>query len=93
MGIVMKTYRLDPIKPGDPSWQNSIEKDGVWASAPSPKEARDLVTEKTRVGTQAAAGMKSPWQDETVTSCVFEPSMSHIPAGSVVRADGSHVGD
>jgi hypothetical protein len=87
----MKIYRLDPIKPGDPSWQNSIEKDSVWASAASPKEARDLVAEKTKVAAQA--GAKSPWQDVTVTSCVFEPSMSHIPAGSVVRADGSHVGD
>jgi hypothetical protein len=38
-------------------------------------------------------GIKSPWQDEGVTSCVLDPSMPHIRAGAVVRTDGSLVGD
>jgi hypothetical protein len=87
----MKIYRLDPIKPGDPSWQNSSEKECVWACAPSPEEARDLVAEKTAVAGHAAG--RSPWQDQTVPSCVWEPSMSHISPGTVVRADGSYVGN
>ena len=50
----MNIYRLDPIDPNDPSWQNSIEKDSVWACAPTPKEARDLVAEKTKAGVPGA---------------------------------------
>ncbi len=46
----MNIYRLDPIDQNHPSWQNSSEKDCVWASAPTPKEARDLVADKTRLG-------------------------------------------
>ncbi|MGO9133540.1 MAG: hypothetical protein ACLP8A_05760 [Methylovirgula sp.] len=86
----MSIYRLDPINPGDPSWQNSAEKDCVWAGAATPKEARDLVATKTNTG--GHTGAKSPWQDESVTSCVLEPTMSHIAAGTVVRADGSQIG-
>jgi hypothetical protein len=88
----MNVYRFDPIDPGDPSWRNSIEKDSVWASAPTPSDARKLVADKTRLDGQGAAALKSPWQDESLTSCVREPSMTHIRAGTVVRADGSLVG-
>lgn len=89
----MNIYRLDPIDPNHSSWQNSAEKDSVWASAPTPKDARDLVADKTRLGGQGAIGSKSPWQDQAVTSCIWEPSMTYIDAGTVVRADGSLVGD
>ncbi len=89
----MNIYRLDPIDPKHPSWKNSTEKDSVWASAATPEEARDLVADKTRLGAPTAIGLKSPWQDEAVTSCVWEPSMTHIQAGTVVRTDGSVVGD
>ncbi len=89
----MNIYRLDPIDPGDPSWRNSIEKDSVWAGAATPSDARQLVADKTRPDTREAAGLKSPWQDEALTSCVREPSLTHIRAGTVVRADGSQVGD
>lgn len=88
----MNIYRLDPIDSNHPSWQNSVEKDSVWASAPTPKEARDLVAEKTKPGVQGAIGFKSPWQDEAVTSCVWEPSMTYIDPWTVARADGSIVG-
>ncbi|MGB8278613.1 MAG: hypothetical protein WCF20_11875 [Methylovirgula sp.] len=87
----MNIYRLDPIDPNDPSWQNSVEKNSLWTSAATPKDARDLVADKTRLGVSGANGFKSPWQDEAITSCVWEPSMTHIHAGTVVRADGSLV--
>ncbi|MGA2793230.1 MAG: hypothetical protein ABSE69_06790 [Roseiarcus sp.] len=89
----MNIYRLDPIDPNDPSWRNSVEKECVWAGAPTPNDARKLVADKTRPDAHGAAGLKSPWQDEALTSCVWEPSMTHIRAGAVVRADGSLVGD
>ncbi len=88
----MNVYRLDPIDPGDPSWRNSVEKDSVWAGAATPNDARKLVAEKTRLDAQGAAGLESPWRDAALTSCVGEPSMTHIRAGTVVRADGSLVG-
>lgn len=91
----MSVYRLDPIKPGDPSWANSMEKDCLWAGASSPQAARDLVAEKTRgpAAPDTKSPSKSPWQDAAVTSCSLEPTLSHIRDGTVVRADGSHVGD
>ena len=88
----MNIYRLDPIDPNHPSWQNSTEQECVWAAAPTRKEARDLVADKTGVGLHAQTGITSPWQDERVTSCVWEPSIVHIRAGTVVRGDGSLVG-
>ncbi len=88
----MNIYRLDPIDPGHPSWQHSVEKDTVWASAPTANDARALVAEKTRLDAPGAAGFESPWQNKAVTPCVWEPSMSHISPGTVVRADGSLVG-
>lgn len=89
----MNVYRLDPIDPGHPSWRHSIEKDAVWASAPTARDARNLVADKTRLDAPGAGGFNSPWQDEAVISCVWQPSMSRISAGTVVRADGSIVGD
>jgi hypothetical protein len=89
----MNIYRLDPIDPNHPSWQNSTEQECVWAAAPTPKEARDLVANKTGVGLDGAAGITSPWQDERVTSCILEPSITHVRAGTIVRGDGSLVGD
>ncbi len=88
----MKIYRLDPIESADPSWANSIERDSIWASAATPNDARNLVAERTRLDAQGAEA-QSPWRDEALTSCVWEPSMSHLRAGTVVRADGSLVGD
>ena len=89
----MKVYRLDPIAPGDPSWQYSIEKDSVWTCAATPNDARKLVAEKAEADVAGATTLKSPWLNAAVTSCVLEPTMSHIRAGTVVRADGSLVGD
>lgn len=88
----MNIYRLDPIDPDHPSWQNSTEQEGDWAGALMPSDARDLVADKTRVGVQGV-GAASPWQDVRVTSCVLEPSVTHILPGTVVRGDGSLVGD
>ena len=89
----MNVYRLDPIDQNHPSWQNSNEQECVWASAPTPKDARDLVADKTRRRVLSETGIKSPWQDEAVTSCILDPSMIHIRAGAVVRTDGSIVDD
>ena len=89
----MNIYRLDPIDPGDPSWQHSVEKDSVWACAPTRNDARNLVADKTKLDVHGATGFQSPWRDAAVTSCVLEPSMTHIHTGTVVRADGSIVGN
>jgi hypothetical protein len=89
----MNIYRLDPIDQNHPSWQNSEEQECVWASAPTPKDARDLVADKTKRGALSEMAIRSPWQNEAVTSCVLDPSMSSIRAGAVVRTDGSLVGD
>ena len=85
----MSIYRLDPIDPGHPSWKNSDEKDTVWAGAPTPQDARDLVAAKTALG---GPGAESPWRNERVTSCALEPTMWQVSAGTVVREDGSRVG-
>jgi hypothetical protein len=87
----MNVYRLDPIDPGHSSWRFSMEKETVWTCAPSPKEARDLVTAKTGFAAHGAAGVLSPWQDATVTSCVLEPTMDYPGPGEVIREDGSLV--
>jgi hypothetical protein len=88
----MNVYRLDPIDPDHPSWQNSTEQEGLWAGASTPTDARELVADKARVGAHVADAT-SPWQDVRVKSCVLEPSVTHIRTGTVVRADGSLVGD
>ena len=91
----MNIYRLAPINEKHPTWRLSTEKESVWASAPTPAEARELVAAKTRAGGQVAAAPTpySPWLDEALASCVLEPSMTHVRAGTVVRADGSMVDD
>jgi hypothetical protein len=89
----MNVYHLEPIAMSHSSWRFSDEKNGVWACAATAKDARALVADKTGVEMRAGPVSLSPWQDETVTSCVLEPSMTHLRAGAVVRADGSLVGD
>ena len=89
----MSVYHLQPIYMNHRSWRSSDGKDGVWACAPAAKDARALVADKTRVEMRDGAASLSPWQDETVTSCVLEPSMTHLHAGVAVMADGSLVGD
>lgn len=87
----MNIYRLDPIEFGDASWRYSKEKDSVWACAPTPEEARNLVASKSGLGAFDGTGPRSPWQDDTVTSCILQPSMTLMSAGEVVREDGSAV--
>jgi hypothetical protein len=87
----MNIYRLEPITFDPSSWQYSAEKNGVWACAPTPEEARALVAAKTGFAALAVAGARSPWQDATVTSCVPEPTMRLLDVGDVVRQDGSSV--
>jgi hypothetical protein len=87
----MNVYRLDPIKPGHPSWRYSREKDTVWACAPTEQEARDLVAGKSGFAELAEPDAASPWRDATVTSCVLDPTISLMRAGNVVREDGSAV--
>jgi hypothetical protein len=87
----MPVFRLDPIDPGNPSWAWSVEKEALWTSAPTPKEARDLVAAKTGSEVPAHPGILSPWQDEKVTSCTPEPTMDYPGPGEVIREDGSPV--
>ena len=87
----MNIYRLDPIDPNHWSWKFSEEKDTLWTCAATPKEARDLVAARTGFASFAEPGGVSPWQDEKVTSCVAEPTMSYPSAGEVIREDGSRV--
>jgi hypothetical protein len=92
----MSVYRLDPIDPEHASWRFSTEQGRVWAGAETPTEARELVARKTQPpaadATERSGSTRSPWLDATVTSCVQEPSMTHIHRGMVARADGSRVG-
>jgi hypothetical protein len=89
----MNIYRLDPIDSGHPSWRQSVEKDTVWACAPTPNAARKLVADKTALDVDGGRELASPWENEALTSCVREPTMTLLRAGAVVRADGSNVGD
>jgi hypothetical protein len=57
----MNVYRLDPIDPDHPSWQNSTEQEGLWAGASTPTDARELVADKARVGAHVADAT-SPWR-------------------------------
>lgn len=87
----MNVYHLGAIDSGHPSWRISNEKNSVWACAPDAKAARDLVAAKTRVTAPDADGVKTPWEDDAITSCVLDPTISVMRAGTVVRMDGSVV--
>ena len=87
----MKVYRLGPIDPDSGSWRFSKEYDIVWACAPNPRSARHLVASRTGVTVRDAEAVESPWENEAVTSCVPDPSMSRMRAETVVRQDGSLV--
>ena len=93
----MNIYRLQPVDPESPSWQLSSEKGSLWTAAVTPFGARDLVARRTAIIVPAACGTaygsKSPWLDFAITSCVLDPSMTQIDEGTVVREDGSSVGD
>lgn len=87
----MTIYRLDPIDPGHSTWDYSQEKNSVWACAPTGAEARDLVAAKSGFAAIAVPGARSPWQNAAVTSCVSQPTMTHLSLGEVIRQDGSTV--
>ena len=87
----MNVYRLDPIDAASALWKYSEEKNTVWTCAASTKEARDVVTAHTGFAAVSEPGAVSPWQDEKVTSCVPEPTMSYPGPGEVIREDGSTV--
>jgi hypothetical protein len=87
----MNVYRLDPIDAASASWKYSEEKDTVWTSAATPKEARDQAAAHTGFAAASEPGAVSPWQDEKVTSCIEEPTMSYPDPGEVIREDGSKV--
>jgi hypothetical protein len=91
MTVTMHIYRLDPIDPGHPSWDNSVEKATVWTCAPSVRDARDLVAARTGAPRKDAANGASPWQIEVATSCVSDPTVIAVGAGEVIRQDGSLV--
>ena len=89
----MNVYRLDPIDAAHPSWKASTELDSVWACAATPGDARELTARKTLRENVGPAEFDSPWRIPTVTSCLHQPSMKLMDPGTVVRADGSLVGD
>ena len=86
----MNVYRLDPVDSGHASWRYSNEKDSVWACAHDTRAARELVASKADVAAPEA-NAPSPWTDEVVTSCVLDPTITLMRAGTVVRQDGSLV--
>lgn len=87
----MPVYRLAAILTDDPSWKYSIEKTHVWAGAPSPADARDLVAVKSGFYKLAEPGAVSPWKDPRVTSCAEDVTMNYPGPGEVIREDGSTV--
>jgi len=89
----MNIYRLAAIDAGDPSWGLSNEKETVWACAPDAASARAMVAARTLMTTPDRQGGQTPWENEAVTSCILDPTMSLLQAGNVVRLDGSAVGD
>ncbi len=91
----MAAYRLDPINLTDPRWQASSVTEMVWAGADSPDKARELVASKTLKSTAVRPGapmLISPWYDDQLATCVWEPSKKDVPKGTVVTADGKQVG-
>lgn len=84
----MNVYRLEPIDQDDPSWESSNEKNIVWVAADSAIDARVLVAAKT-----GGSDARSPWRDAALTSCDLEPDVAYVNPGTVVREDGSLVGD
>ena len=87
----MNIYRLNPIDPGHANWRHSTENDVVWACAPNAAWARALVAGKTRVRSHGKDLLESPWEDQNLTSCILDPTMSLLHAGDVVRQDGSAI--
>ena len=87
----MNIYRLDPIDPAHASWRHSTENEVVWACAPNPASARALVASKTRTKSHDHDLPESPWEDQKLTSCTLDSTMSLLDAGAVVRQDGSSV--
>jgi len=90
----MNAYRLDPIDLAHLRWKASSIREVVWAAADSPEEARKLVAAKTvRVpdASQTSAKLASPWLDDRLTSCVWEPSRADLPDGAVVDSRGRDV--
>ncbi len=55
------------------------------------KDARDQVTARTGFKAASEPGAVSPWQDDKVTSCVADPTMTYPDPGEVIREDGSNV--
>jgi hypothetical protein len=88
-------YRLDPIDLQNPRWSASRIKKAVWAAADSPDEARRLVAGRTAQAVPAKPGAPkagpSPWLDDGITTCVWEPSRTDIAKGSVVDAQGREI--
>jgi hypothetical protein len=87
----MNVYRLEPIDAASPLWKYSEEKYTVWTCAATPKDARDQVTARTGFKAASEPGAVSPWQDDKVTSCVADPTMTYPDPGEVIREDGSEV--
>lgn len=87
----MNVYRLSALDSNHASWRFSNEQDGIWACAPDETSARLLAASRTRVSQPDRRAVGTPWEDSSVTSCVLDPTMSLMRAGTVVRQDGSVV--
>jgi hypothetical protein len=89
----MRVYRLEPIKPDDPSWEASTVKETVWVWATDDKSARDKVAGATLLARRKSVGVtlkaaQSPWRLYDVTSCKPDPARSNVPPYKPITRDG-----
>lgn len=90
----MNVYRLDPIDLAHLRWKASTIREVVWAAADTPEAARALVAAKTMRAPdtgRTSAKLISPWLDDRLTSCVWEPSKDDVPDGAVVDSRGGDI--
>jgi|GEM_PF-1729732 len=89
----MNVYRLDPIDLSATSWIKSTVKQTIWVGAETPTKAREWASLRTHKAVSYPVESiepipLSPWQDDKVTSCVWEPSRDDVPNKMVITADG-----
>jgi hypothetical protein len=67
--------------------------ESVWAGAPTPEKARELVDRKTLTFTPAQPPrliVYSPWLDNQLTTCDLDTART-VSEGEVIRANGKPV--
>ena len=90
----IRVFRLDPIRQNDPSWSCSSVCETLWVGAESDKEARDIAARSTLQAIAFKPGNVlpgSPWQDDKVTSCVWETGRTDLKKGEAMLLDGARL--